>query len=190
MTNIALAIQRAPEIVDLVPEMIAIAGSFGFNQYAHMYATGDNPVSEWNVYVDPEAAKIVFHSGIPVMAIGVDIFSDPRVNYTAEHLAALRNSNNKESQYVLDLVKFVLNRSYQSYCVQIDTMAVAAAIDKSIFQTKRIHVDVETKGELTLGQTVTDVREHHRWDHIPQIDASYSADFSKYLDLLVDRITR
>ena len=73
LTNIAVALMKAPDIVDKVDRLILIGGAFGFNEYASTYATGDNPVSEWNVYVDPEAARLVFHSGIPITAIGLDV---------------------------------------------------------------------------------------------------------------------
>jgi purine nucleosidase/pyrimidine-specific ribonucleoside hydrolase len=190
MTNLALALLKAPDIANLIQHAFLIAGAFGFNQYSRVYATGDNPVSEWNVYVDPEAAKIVFHSGLPITAIGVDVFTHPQVNFREEHLQAFRQANNKESRYVLDLVDFILSRDYQPYCVQIDTMAVAAAIDGTIVLSKKVHADIETKSDLTLGQTVTDVRAYHGWDHLPQIEAAYDFNYSRYLCLLVDAITK
>ena len=60
MSNIAMAITKAPEIKSMIKEIIAISGAFGLNEYAFLNATGDTPQSEWNVYVDPEASKIVF----------------------------------------------------------------------------------------------------------------------------------
>ena len=59
LTNVALALMIAPEIKPMISSITAIAGSYGLNKYATANATGDNPQSEWNVYVDPEAAEIV-----------------------------------------------------------------------------------------------------------------------------------
>lgn len=188
MTNLALAFRKSPEIARLARRLIAIVGAFGFNDYARRYATGGNPVSEWNAYVDPEAVRIVFHSGIPVSAIGVDVFASPKLGLGEEHLRALRAATNRESRYVLDLVNFVSGRRYRDYCVLIDSLAVGAAIDETILRMKTVEVDVETKGELTLGQTVVDAREHHRWDSLPRINAAYDVDYFRHLHLLISTI--
>ncbi len=190
LTNLALALQRDPEIIHLTKRVIAIAGAFGFNEYAYACATGDNPVSEWNVYVDPEAARLVFRSGLPLLAIGVDVFAHPDINFREKHLQALEQSGNRESRYLLDLVKYVRSQNFESYSAQIDALAVAAAIDESLFRARKVHVDVETRGELTLGQTVADVRAHFRWTHLPEIEAACEVDYAGYLDLLVGAFTR
>ena len=82
MSNIAMAITKAPEIKPLIKEIVAISGAFGLNKYAFFNATGDTPQSEWNVYVDPEAAKIVYESGIPFVALGLDVATYFDVNFT------------------------------------------------------------------------------------------------------------
>lgn len=189
LTNVAMAILKDPDIAKKVRRLITVAGAFGFNQYAYINATGVNPVSEWNVCVDPEATQVVFRSGMPITAIGLDVATHPSVNLRREHLVALKAAGTREARYVLDLVRFVRDREFQSYCVLIDSMAVAAAIDDTIVRTKQAHVDVETKGELTLGQTVVDMRANFRWDDMPQIDAAYDADFERFLDLLVQAVT-
>jgi len=190
LTNLALALQRDPEIASMVERAILIAGAYGFNEYAYRYATGDNPVSEWNVYVDPEAARIVFRSGLPMLAIGVDVFAHPDINFRPAHLEALRRADNAESRYLLQLVEYVKSKNFETYSAQIDALAVAAALEPSLFKTQRIHVDVETRGELTLGQTVADMRTHFRWTHLPTIDAACAVDYAGYLDLLIGAITR
>ncbi len=190
LTNVALALQRDPQIASMVERAILIAGAYGFNEYAYRFATGDNPVSEWNVYVDPEAARIVFRSGLPILAIGVDVFAHPDINFRPAHLEALRQADNVESRYLLQLVEYVKSKNFETYSAQIDALAVAAALEPSLFKTQRIHVDVETRGELTLGQTVADMRAHFRWTHLPTIDAACAVDYAGYLDLLIGAITR
>jgi purine nucleosidase/pyrimidine-specific ribonucleoside hydrolase len=188
LTNIAQAIMKDPQLVHKVSHLYMLGGAYGFNEYAYKFATGDNPVSEWNVYVDPEAARLVFRSGIPLTAIGGDVFAHPSINLRHQDIAALQAAGNRESAYMLDLLRFVTQRGFLSYCILIDALAVAAALDPAIFQTKRVHVDVETRGELTLGQTVTDTRANFRWDHLPEIEAAYGADFPRFLDMLVGAI--
>lgn len=189
LTNIALAIMKDPQFGAKVQQLIVLGGAYGFNEYAYKFATGDNPVSEWNVYVDPEAARIVFHSGINLVAIGGDIFAHPAINLRPQHIAALQTANNRESAYMLDLLNFVTSRGFLSYCILIDSLDVAAALAPNLLQTRRIHVDVETQGTLTLGQTVVDTRANFRWSHLPQIEAAYDADFDLFLDMLIQAIT-
>lgn len=190
MTNLALALLKEPEVAKMVKQVIATAGSFGFNEYSYKYSTGDNPVSEWNVYVDPEAARIVFRSGTPILAIGVDVFKHPGSRYKEDHLMKIGESKNPEAQYFLDLVEFIRSKHNLKYSTFIDTLAVATAIDSSIMKTRDVEVDIETKGELTLGQTVVEKRVYHRWDGFPQIKAAYDADFDRYFDLLIANITK
>lgn len=184
LTNIAMALMKDPELPKKVKELVCIGGAFGFNEYAYKHATGDNPVSEWNVYVDPEAAKMVFNSGLSIRAVGLDVATHPDINFPKEQVDLLRQSSNQEAVYVSKLVDFVEGRGFQSYCVLIDSLAVAAVIDPTVIETTAVSVDVETAGTLTRGQTVCDIRNHFRWDHLPVIDAASGADFKKFSDIV------
>ncbi|AEQ50863.1 nucleoside hydrolase [Pelagibacterium halotolerans] len=184
-TNLAMAIMKAPEIVPMIAEVVSIAGSFGLNKYAFANATGDTPQSEWNVYVDPEAAQQVFASGVKLRAVGLDVATHFDINFSEEQLAALKSSDRAEAHAAEKMVRFVQGRGFESYCVLIDSMAVAAVIDPTLIGTVKARVGVETKGELTLGQTVADFRHHHGWMHLPEIDVANSADYSRFLDLIM-----
>lgn len=190
LTNVAMAILKDPSIIEKVKEVILIGGSFGFTKYAYSNATGDNPVSEWNVYVDPEAAEAVFNSGMPIKAIGLDVATHPSINFRKEHLERLKNSKKKEADYVCQLVDFVDKRGFEPYCVLIDGLAAAAAIDSEIIKTTAVHVGVETQGKYTLGQTFTDIRNHFKWEHLPVIEATHDADFEKYLELVTSELIK
>lgn len=187
-TNLAMALMKAPEIVPLIAEVVSIAGSFGLNKYAFANATGDTPQSEWNVFVDPEAARIVFESGVKLRAVGLDVATHFDVNFSDEQLAALKDSQRPEANMAEKMVRFVQGRGFESYCVLIDSMAVAAVIDPSLIGTVKARVGVETKGELTLGQTVADFRHHHGWMHLPEIDVASSADYARFLDLIMKTV--
>lgn len=190
LTNIAMALMKDGSIKHRVHRLVLIGGAFGFNPYAYRYATGDNPVSEWNVYVDPEAASIVFHSGLPILAIGGDVFAHPDINLRQEHIDRLKSASSKEAAYMLDLLNYVGDIGFQSYSILIDSLAVAAVIDEAIFRTRVVHVDVETKGDLTRGQTVVDARANFRWEHLPEVEVAESADFGRFLNILVQRLER
>jgi inosine-uridine nucleoside N-ribohydrolase len=189
LTNVAMAFMKAPEIVPMVREIVSIAGSFGLNKYAFANATGDTPQSEWNVFVDPEAAKLVFESGAPIRAVGLDVATHFDINFSEEELTRLRNSPRREANIAEKMVRFVQARGFESYCVLIDSMAVAAVIDPSLIGTLPARVGVETKGELTLGQTVADFRHHHAWAQLPEIQVAANADYRRFLDLVLLRLT-
>ena len=190
LTNIALAIMKDPDLPKKVNELIIIGGAFGFDRSAALNATGDNPVSEWNIYVDPEAARLVFHAGFKLVALGLDVATRSDVNFVDADIQRLQSSSDSKAKFALDLVAFSAGRGFQSYTCLIDSTAVAAAIDPSLFVTKRIHVDIETQSTLTRGQTVTDIRDNFRWTHLPAIDAAYDADFPAFRDLVVATLTQ
>jgi len=190
LTNIAMALMKAPEIVPMISGITAIAGAFGTNKYATANATGDNPQSEWNVYVDPEAADFVFRSGVPLTAIGLDVATHFDVNFTDRELSALEASNKPEAKFLLHMIRFVVGRGFESYCVLIDSMAVASVIDPALIATLTAKVGVETKGELTLGMTVMDTRHHFRWSELPEISVACKADYRAFLELVMDTVLR
>lgn len=185
MTNLALALEIDPDLPKKVNKVSAIAGSFGFTKYAFTQATGDNPVSEWNVYVDPGAAKTVFEAGFNLVAVGLDVATHPNINLNDTRFGALQASDKTEAKFAVDIVNFVRGRNYQSYCAIIDTLAIAALSHPEWMTIEQVHCTVETKGEATLGMTVTDIRNHHRWEHLPLISAVSDVDFEAFLDYFV-----
>ncbi|SCP97254.1 nucleoside hydrolase [Anaerobium acetethylicum] len=188
MTNIAMAMRKAPEIKDMISGIYAISGAFGLNKYAFANATGDTPQSEWNVYVDPEAAEIVYNSGVKLVALGLDVATHFDVNLTDSDMEALKNSNNKESKFLLQAISFVNGRGFEAYCTVIDCMAVGYAIDPTLVETITGRVGIETEGKLTLGNTVLDSRHHHVWENLPEIEIGAKADCGRFLNLLMDLV--
>ena len=190
MSNIALAMIKAPEIKEMIPEIIAISGSFGLNKYAFLNATGDTPQSEWNVYVDPEAADIVYNSGVKLVALGLDVATHFDVDFSDEDIKNLETSKNKEAAFLLNAIRFINGKGFDAYCTVIDCMAVAYAIDPTLVETISAHVGVETKDGLTLGMTVIDRRHHFVWEHLPLIQVGSSADCGRFLKLIMELVLK
>ena len=188
MSNIAMAMIKAPEIKDMIPEIIAISGAFGLNDYAFLNATGDTPQSEWNVYVDPEAAKIVYESGVKLVCLGLDVATYFDVNFSDADIARLEKSDKPEAKFLLNAIHFVNGRGFDAYCTVIDCMAVAYAIDNTLVETMDAHVGVETKDGLTLGMTVIDRRHHFVWEQLAFIKVGRKADCGRFLGLLMDLV--
>lgn len=190
MSNLAMALVKEPEIAKLIPGVVAISGAFGLNRYAFLNATGDTPQSEWNVYVDPEAAKIVYESGIPLVALGLDVATHFDVNFSDEDIAAFAESPRPEARFLSQAIRFAAGRGFEAYTTIIDCMAVACAIDPTLVKTMRAHVGVETQSPLTLGMTVIDRRHHFVWEHLPMVEIGEEADYGRFLNLLRDLVLR
>jgi inosine-uridine nucleoside N-ribohydrolase len=147
LTNIALAVSKDLSIVPLVKDIVIMGGSI----------SGGNVdgAAEANIYGDPEAASIVFNAGWVVTMIGSDI--GERTLITRTHLAQLKDLHGPESDFIFKLADWYLTRSEKSGYVgaaMYDPLAVATVIDPSLVTLKEMHVDVETKGEFTRGETV------------------------------------
>lgn len=185
MSNVAMAMRKAPEIKGMIREIIAITGAFGLNACAWANATGDTPMSEWNVYVDPEAADLVYRSGVKLTALGLDVATHFDVNLTEADVAALEESPNKEAGFLRQAIRFVNDRGFEAYCAVIDCMAVGCAIDPTLVETFEGRVGIETAGSLTLGMTVLDARHHFVWEQLPLIHIARHADHQRFLRLLM-----
>lgn len=190
LTNIAAALDLDPELPAKVSRLVVIGGSFGATPYAWTQATGANPVSEWNVFVDPEAARRVFHAGFELLAVGLDVGTHPQINFRPADLDRLRASGRPEAEFAVRVVDFVNGRGYQSYCSLIDSTAIAAAIDPTLVETETVLCDIALGDRLTRGMTVVDRRNHHAWTDLPRIEIATSMDYDRFLDLVTTELVR
>lgn len=188
LTNIALACLRDPDLPRKVSSLVSIGGAFGFTRESATRATGDNPVSEWNIYVDPEAAKIVFEAGFALKAIGLDVATHDSMEISTALHQRLATSQRRSAWFLRGVLEFLEKRGFKSYCALIDSLAVATVIDPNVVRTEKIRVGIETKGELTTGQTVVDRRENFQWQHLPLIEAAADLDGERFLQLLMNAI--
>jgi inosine-uridine nucleoside N-ribohydrolase len=147
LTNIALAVSKDPGIAFLVKDIVIMGGSI----------TGGNVngAAEANIYGDPEAAQIVFNAGWTVTMIGSDV--GERTLITRKDVSQLQANHAPESDFIAKLADFYVTRSEKSGyqgAAMYDPLAVATVIDPTLVTLKNMHVDVETKGEFTRGETV------------------------------------
>jgi inosine-uridine nucleoside N-ribohydrolase len=148
LTNIATALNSDPELPGMVKSLIMMGGSL----------SGGNitPAAEFNVYVDPEAARIVFQSGIPITMVGLDVTR--KTSLTEDHVRLLEAGQNPVSQAAAKIARNAINHNReQGFLVgpnMHDSLAVAGFLDPSILKWKEYYVDVETAGELTAGETL------------------------------------
>jgi len=152
LTNVAVAILKEPSLVGMVKECVVMGGiGLGHGNVV--------PAAEYNVWVDPEAARIVFNSGLPITMVGWEI-SRRYAAFNPDDVEGLR-SVSELGEFVVSIQKamrvFCIEKLKQDGFDLPDPMAMAVAIDPEVaVRMERLHVDVETKGELTAGETVVD----------------------------------
>jgi inosine-uridine nucleoside N-ribohydrolase len=195
LTNIALAVSKDPSIVPLVKDVVIMGGSI----------TGGNVngAAEANIYGDPEAAAIVFNAGWMVTMVGSDV--GERTLITRKNLGELQSMHGPESDFIAKLADFYLERAEKSGyqgAAMYDPLAVGVVIDPKLVTLKDMHVDVETKGEFTRGETVANRMgsdennvlhgDHYEIDGVielkPNARVCLASDADRFLQLFISRI--
>jgi inosine-uridine nucleoside N-ribohydrolase len=196
---IARAIASSKRAVTLVPtgpltnvaRFLAEHGGGGVERIVLMggaIAEGNTtPAAEFNIWADPEAAQAVFHSGVDVTMIGLDVTH--RAVTTSEHEERLRQTG-RVGAFVADLLEFFIlfhRRTYGWEGAPIhDAVAVAHMIDPTLVTTAYRNVEVELESELCRGRTVVDL--WNRTDRAANAHVGVEIDTDRFFDLLVDRI--
>jgi len=166
LTNIALAIEKDPSIVPLVKEVILMGGS--------LKGGNVNAAAEANIYNDPEAAQIVFQAGWPLTMVGLDV--GDKTLFSRKQLEQLGRTHGPVNDFIYGVTKFLVELSEKfgdTGTPMYDPLAVGVAIDAALVTAPAMHVDVETRGEFTRGETVANRRneiERNVLRHFPDGD--------------------
>ncbi len=151
LTNIAMLLNRYPGIEDAIKEIVLMGGAIGTGNFT--------PAAEFNIYVDPEAAHRVFHSGIPLTMIGLDVTHQALLDQS--HAEQLRGSG-AVGKFVAELLDFFITHHPRSYSARSgvpihDALAVAHLIWPDLVTTEHVAVTVDTESSLCRGRTVVDL---------------------------------
>ncbi len=150
LTNIALALTKAPEIKDNIKEIVLMGGGTFGNW---------TPTAEFNIWADPEAAKKVFDSGVPLVVMGLDITHQALA--TKEVVDQVNKIDNKVSKIVGELLVFFASAYKETFDFDAppvhDVLTVAYCVAPELFKMKEVNITVETKGEYTAGTTIVDL---------------------------------
>ncbi len=181
LTNIATALTRAPDIAKNIREIVLMGGG---------YFEGGNitPSAEFNIYVDPTAADIVFRSGRPITVLPLDVTHQALV--LPARVEAFRNLPNRCGPAVAELTDFFERYDKEKYGSEgaplHDPTVIAYLLDPTLFESRHINVTIETQSDLTLGATVADwwrvTDRPHNATWVRNIDAD------GFFKLLTDRI--
>lgn len=183
LTNIATAFERAPDIVPKVNELVMMGGAY--------FEVGNiTPAAEFNIYVDPEAAEIVFKSGVPLVVMPLDVTH--KVLATRARVEALRGIGSKVGIFTADMLDFFERFDVAKYGSDggplHDPCVIAYLLKPALFQGRHINVEIETESKLTLGMTVAD------WwqvtERTPNAMFMGDVDSDGFFALLTERIAR
>ena len=151
LTNIATALQRAPDIAARIQEIVLMGGAY--------FEVGNiTPAAEFNIYVDPEAAEIVFKSGIPLTVMPLDVTH--KALTTRPRIEAFRAMGTEPGRMVAEWTDFFERFDMQKYGSEgaplHDPCVIAWLLRPELFSGRHINVEIETQSPLTLGMTVAD----------------------------------
>lgn len=180
LTNIAMALKKDPSIAKDIPHIYIMGGTN--NSLGNITAA-----AEYNFWVDPEAAKIVLHAGVPVTMVGWDMCTNYSLMDDEDHkeIAAL---NTKGSDFFIKINQVVkeFNKNVHKLngTTHPDTILVAIAANEEIMtKSTEYYVDIETKGELTRGYSMVDI--NNRSEKEPNVRVCEVVDRKKYKDILL-----
>ncbi|HLO15438.1 MAG TPA: nucleoside hydrolase [Anaerolineales bacterium] len=151
LTNIAMAIRKEPRFAHAVKELVIMGGAILEN--GNM-----TPLAEFNIYVDPHAAHIVFHSGIPITLIPLDVTH--KCLLRPEHVDRLMKINSPISRFIKDAIgvylEFSVERGFEGSALH-DPLTLATILAPELLTLKEYYVDVDISDGVSMGKTFADI---------------------------------
>ena len=183
LTNIALALIRAPEIAPKICEIVLMGGGF--------FEGGNvTPAAEFNIYVDPHATEVVLKSGIPIVMMPLDVTHKALTSRVrVERFRAMKTPVGDATAALLDFFERFDEQKYGTDGGPLhDPCVIAYLLKPELFKGRTCNVSVETNSELTMGMTVID------WWHVtgrePNATVMRDIDAEGFFQLLTERISR
>lgn len=179
MTNIALFLRIHPELKNKIKQIVFMGGAAGQGNV--------HPTTEFNMAVDPEAAKIVVNEGIPLVMAGLNVTLKAQI--CSDDLERMRKINNQVAQAITGQMEF-----YGKWYGQDefglagtpvhDPCTIAYLLKPAIFETHTAYLDVETQGQLTAGETIVDFA--GLMNRKPNAKVLMNLDRQRFVDLIID----
>lgn len=181
LTNIALLLSAHPELKAKIARIVLMGGSAGSGNWT--------PAAEFNIYVDPEAAEMVFGAGVPITMCGLDVTHAAQV--MDEDIERIRAITNPIARTVAELLDFfmIYHRDPKWGFVGAplhDPCTIAWLLRPELFEGIECHVSVETQGQYTVGMTVVD--RYRLSPHEPNATVLLGVERQGFIDLLVEQL--
>jgi inosine-uridine nucleoside N-ribohydrolase len=186
LTNIALAIRLEPRIVERIPRTVIMGGA---------HESGNTtPSAEFNIWVDPEAARIVFGAGLANLTL-IPLDATHRALVSGDDCARLRATGTPAGEAAATFIEgriaaydHLQPMDPAGTAPVHDALCVAYLVDPSVVSGKPVHVDVETSSELTIGRTVMDTGS--QFGTAPNAFVAFDADAPRFFSLLLETLSR
>lgn len=181
LTNVAMAIVMAPDIIDNISELVLMGGALSLGNIT--------PSAEFNIYSDPHAAHIVFESGLKLTMIGLDVTHQARAN--PARLEAIRAIGNPASNSVAGMLDFYGAQYIATFgegAPLHDPCVIAYILRPDLFTGQDMRVDIEIGSPLTIGRTVCDL--HDRAGQAANAHVVETIDSDGFFDLLNESLAR
>ena len=175
LTNLATALLKYSDLSERIHSVVAMGGALGIGNVT--------PAAEFNIYADPDAAKIVFDSGIHVTMVGLNVTVPTVVTIADNEL--IRKIDNPVARVVAELNDYALSKESpfnSNGAIMHDPLAAAVLMDSTVVETKLYPVEVDCREGLTRGATLVDVYGVTR--KTPNVHVAVSADNDKFMRLL------
>lgn len=183
LTNLALALRKAPDVAPRIKELVMMGGGF--------FEGGNiTPAAEFNIYVDPQAADIVFRAGMPITMLPLDVTH--QLLTTKARVARIAALGTDVSRAMVGWLEFFERFDEEKYGSDggplHDPSVIAYLLKPELFSGRHCNVEIETQSELTVGMTVVD------WWRVSgrkaNVNVMRNAEADGFFDLLIDRLGR
>lgn len=181
LTNIGMLIKRFPELKERIEKISLMGGVIN----------GGNCtcVSEFNIYVDPEAASIVFNSGIPIIMSGLDITHSAIL--LPEDIQAIKEIDNEVSRVLVKILEKITDfhdSIGDEYCYVHDPVALIAVTHPEVLKTQALRVDIELQGKFTTGMTVA--HRDSRFNEYPNAEVGFEIDRQAFAEIIIEAVRK
>ena len=181
LTNIAMAIRLYPKIVTKIQRIVLMGGSVGMGNWS--------PAAEFNIYADPEAAHIVFNSGVPIYMMGLDLTNTALADINI--IERMEGIGNKAGKLFGDIMRFTLNSQsvvgLEAGPVH-DVTAVTYLVAPELYTTVDAYVEIDISHGPSYGRTVCDI--YNRWKKEPNVTIGMAIDLPKFWDIVEETLRR
>lgn len=150
LTNIAVAMRMQPAIIPKIREIVLMGGAYGTGNFT--------PSAEFNIFADPEAARVVFTSGVPLVMMGLDLTH--QTVCTPDIISRMENAGGPAGKLFSDMMNFTLKTQYDNYGLEggpvHDATCVAYLINPDAFKVQEMYVEIDVNSGPCYGRTVCD----------------------------------
>jgi len=181
LTNVALAIRQEPRLVEALKQIIIMGGAI-------RYEGNTTALAEFNTYVDPHAAQIVYHAGIPITLVPLDVTY--QCILTRNDVKRLQQIDSPVTQFVADATRFYMefHDEFQKIegCVINDPLALALTFAPELCDYQELPVEVDLSGGISMGKTVADFYNYNKKPANLKVALGVRA--RDFIDLFVERL--